>query len=89
MSDAWYYADGDKAVVRETDPNAPAVKREAEEDQGLENSAPTSVPRRHITDARYPGSLFENDKRKLSGMLWVFSTSSLTPVRETSITRHS
>ena len=31
--------------------------------------APTSVPRRHVTDAWYTGPLSENNKRKLSGML--------------------
>jgi hypothetical protein len=31
--------------------------------------APSSVPRRHVTDAWYTGTLSENNKRKLSGML--------------------
>src|ERR1700739_4633572 len=36
----------------------------------------------------FPESLFENNKRNLLGIFWVFPTSSLAPVRETSINQH-
>jgi hypothetical protein len=42
---------------------------EAQEDLALKNCAPISVPRRHVTDAQYPGPLLDKNKRNLSGML--------------------
>src|SRR5215472_15858454 len=52
------------------------------------NSAPTSVPRRHVTEAWYTGPPFDNDKRKLSGMLSGSATLRRTLLREISSTRH-
>lgn len=52
------------------------------------NSAPTSLPRRHVTEAKYTGPPFDNDKRKLSGMLSGSTTLRRTLLREISSTRH-
>lgn len=52
------------------------------------NSAPTSVPRRHVTEAWYTGPPFDSDKRKLSGMLSGSATLRRMLLREISSTRH-